>query len=84
MSKGQALNLWIAILAFAAAVGEVQGEGNSGEFHNALYAAEAKKDLTSATQNLVTLFHKATGWLPEFKDAEYEEWTIDSWELVKK
>lgn len=84
MSKWQAEALWASIVAFAAAVGEVQGEGNSGEFHNDLYAAEAKKDLTSATQNLVTLFHKATGWLPEFKDAEAEEWAIDSWELVRR
>jgi len=84
MSKGQALNLWTAILAFAAAVGEVRGEGNSGEFHSDVDAIEAQQELTKVTQNLVTLFYRATGWLPEFKDAECEEWAIDSWELVRK
>jgi hypothetical protein len=84
MNKGDAQDLWASVLGFAAAVGEVRGEGNSGEFHNDQYALEAKQELTVATQTLVMRFWKATNYQPVFQGEDADEADAKSWTLVRR
>lgn len=64
MDKQAAQNLWRDILAFAAAEGECQGEGNSGEFTDETERERLDKEFIKAFAVMRESFVEATGWQP--------------------
>ena len=62
------IELWKAILDFADARGEVDGQGNSGEFHDYANEATALRHYWKSLEELRFAFHKQTGFLPVFVD----------------
>jgi len=83
MKKSDAEKLWNAIEDYADATGEVQGEGNSGEFSTNEGAADASKGLNLATSRLVATFANLTGWVPKYFDGSPKEHYQDAgWSLI--
>lgn len=83
MKKSDAEKLWSAIEDYADATGEVQGEGNSGEFSTNEGAADASKSLNLATSRLIATFANLTGWVPTYSDGTAKEDYKDAgWSLV--
>ena len=78
--------LWGLILKFAEAAEECGAEGNSGEFHDPRFAAEAHDQLMSASGALVDQFVKLTGFRPTAKpgnNGDYGVVEMDYWEFKR-
>jgi len=76
MTEKQAYILWNSILSYAEATGEIQGHGNSGEFHCAKEYIILEKELKVATEELVSDFSTITGWKPTLVSPENAVWHL--------
>ncbi len=65
MKQDKALQLWLAIRAFADAAEELGGEGNSGEFHDWREFNRLSKEREQKERELIELFCDATKWAPK-------------------
>lgn len=83
LSEVQATIFWTSILAFAVAEGQVMVEGNSGEFSCEENAKIAEENLKNATDLLIDVFAKNTGWKPVLSEALEENDYIQIWSLKK-
>ena len=83
MKKDKAQKLWRAIENYSDAKSELSGEGNSGEFHNAIEANQMQKEVVEATKRLIYIFAKITGWKPVLVAKEYKQCPYEDWELEK-
>ena len=65
MDRNSARRLWHTIITHAEAKAAVEGEGNSGEFHDPREAARLEDDLKRAREALIRSFTRLTRWEPE-------------------
>ena len=79
MRRAHAQELWDCITAYADAVGEVHGEGNSGEFHDAKQAVKLEKAMGESQDDLIESFTRLTGWKPVL---EHDTWYVEKPGLV--
>lgn len=69
---------WYAIVEYAEAIGEIYGEGNSGEFSDEAEATSLAHKGDHALKVLVMEFAKNTGWKPVWFVVEIEkQWVAD-------
>ena len=64
----KATNLWKAIVKYANAHGEVEGHGNSGEFHNSNQHEKLQKEEDEALTKLRFEFFNLTDFMPHQND----------------
>ncbi len=75
MKKNDAEKLWGSIISYSYWVGELMGEGNSGEFSNVKESNRIVKAFTTAEEKLINDFSETTGWFP--KEVLFELWKLD-------
>jgi hypothetical protein len=69
---------WYTIIDYANAVGDICGEGNSGEFHDESEAFSFEHKGAHALKVLAIEFAKNTGWKPVWVKVEEEkQWVAD-------
>jgi len=70
MNRNDAIQLWSVIHNYAKATAELEGEGNSGEFHDAKEAKKLAETLANAESCLTSKFLEITGYKIERKTVQ--------------
>jgi len=78
MNRDDAIQLWHVICNYAKAAAELEGEGNSGEFHDPKEARELAETLVKAEACLTSNFFKITGYKIEKKTIQIAPIGINS------
>jgi hypothetical protein len=78
MDRYEARSLWTKIIEFSEAIGEVMGEGNSGEFHDDNRKVGYEKDALRSAHMLAKDFHSKTGFHPYLRRGG-DPWDSKAW-----